>query len=60
MGLELTCANSQKPSVCITSKLCIQQYQVDSLKLTRGVGIIHTTEISKHHKLGLFSFSFFL
>lgn len=56
MGLELTCANSQKPSMCISSQLCIQQYQVDSLKLARGVEIIHTTEISKHHKLGLFFF----
>lgn len=54
MGLELACANAQKPSVCVSSQLCIQQYQVDSLKLARAVEIIHITEISKHHKLGLF------
>lgn len=53
MGLELTCANAQKPSVCVSSQLCIQQYQADSLKLARAVEIIHITEISKHHKLGL-------
>lgn len=31
--LELTCTGSRKPIVSILSQLCIQWYQVDSLKL---------------------------